>query len=67
MNKEFWKAASIRAIRTFCQSALALIPAAVVITAVDWPTVLGTAALSAVVSLLMSGVSGLPEVEDEGN
>ncbi len=65
MNKAFWKAALTRAFRTFCQSALALIPAAVTITAVDWPTVIGTAALAAVVSVLMSGVSGLPEVEDE--
>ena len=60
--KKWIHAASVRAIKTFCQSALALIPAAVTITAVDWTVVLGTAALAAVVSLLTS-VAGLPEVK----
>ena len=46
----------------FCQSLIALIPAEIMITAVDWPTVLGTAALAAVLSLLTS-VAGLPELE----
>lgn len=57
------KAAVIRAIKTFAQSAIALIPAAAMITAVDWKTVLGTAALAAVASLLTS-IAGLPEVEE---
>lgn len=56
------KAAGIRAIKTFAQSAIALLPAAAMITAVDWKTVLGTAALAAVASLLTS-IAGLPEVE----
>lgn len=58
------KAAGIRAIKTFAQSAIALLPAAAMITAVDWKTVLGTAALAAVASMLTS-VAGLPEVEEE--
>lgn len=58
------KAAGIRAIKTFAQSAIALLPAAAMITAVDWKTVLGTAALAAVASMLTS-VAGLPEVEGE--
>ncbi len=58
------KAAGIRAIKTFAQAAIALLPAAAMITAVDWKTVLGTAALAAVASLLTS-VAGLPEVEEE--
>lgn len=57
------KAAGIRAIKTFAQSAIALLPAAAMITAVDWKTVLGTAALAAVASLLTS-IAGLPEVEE---
>lgn len=65
MCKEFWKAAGVRAIRTVCQSALALIPAAVMITQVDWKTVIGTAALAGVVSMLTSIASGLPEVKEE--
>lgn len=63
MNKEFWRAALIRAVRTVCQAALAMIPAAETIQAVDWLTVLSTAALAGVVSLLTSVLTGLPETE----
>jgi hypothetical protein len=56
------KAAAIRAVKTVAQTAVALIPAAVTITAVDWLTVAGTAALAGVVSLLTS-LAGLPEVD----
>jgi hypothetical protein len=55
------KAAGIRAVKTFAQSAVALIPAAATINAVDWKVVLGTAALAAIASLLTS-LAGLPEV-----
>lgn len=63
-NKNWWRAAAIRALKTFSQAAVAMIPAAVTIVQVDWLTVLGTAALAGVVSLLTS-LAGLPEVEDE--
>ena len=63
-NKRWWKAALVRAVKTVAQAAVAMIPAAVTITQVDWLTVLGTAALAGVVSLLTS-LAGLPEVEDE--
>jgi hypothetical protein len=63
MSKAWWKAAGIRALKTVCQSAVALIPAAVTISAVDWKTVIGTALLAGVVSLLTS-VAGLPEVDN---
>ena len=62
--KTFFKAAGIRALKTFCQTAVAMIPAAVTITAVDWVTVLGTAALAGVCSILTSIATGLPEVEE---
>ena len=55
------KAAGIRAIKTFAQAAIALLPAAAMITAVDWKTVLGTAALAS----MLTSVAGLPEVEEE--
>ena len=61
--KTFFKAAGIRALKTFCQTAVAMIPAAVTITAVDWVTVLGTAALAGVCSILTSIATGLPEVK----
>lgn len=64
MSRKWFKAAGIRALKTFCQCIVGMIPAAVTITQVDWKTVLGTAALAAVVSMLTS-VAGLPEVDDE--
>ncbi len=64
-NWKLWaKAAGIRALKTFAQTAVALIPVAVSITQVDWLTVLGTAALAAVVSMGTS-LAGLPEVKEE--
>ena len=61
-TKKWWKAAGVRAVKTVAQTAVAMIPAAVTITAVDWVAVAGTAALAGVVSLLTS-LAGLPEVE----
>lgn len=57
------KAAGIRAVRTFAQAAIAMIPVGITIDAVDWYIVLGTAALAAVLSMLTS-LAGLPELED---
>ena len=65
-TKKWFKAAGIRALKTFAQTAVALIPAVASITAVDWKIVIGTATLSAVVSILTS-VAGIPEVESEEN
>ena len=58
--KQWTKAAAVRAVKTMAQGAVALIPAAATITAVDWQTVLGVAALMGVESLLTS-LAGLPE------
>lgn len=58
------KAAAVRAIKTMAQGAVALLPVAATITAVDWRTVLGTAALMGVNSLLTS-LAGLPELSEE--
>ena len=60
--RSWGRAAGIRAVKTMAQTAVAMIPAAVTINAVDWATVAGTAALAGVVSLLTS-LGGLPEVE----
>jgi hypothetical protein len=57
---KWFKAAGIRAIKTVCQTAVALIPASAMITQVDWKVVLGTSALSGVVSILTS-LAGIPE------
>ena len=62
--KTWAKAAGVRAVKTVAETAVAMIPAAVTITAVDWGTVAGTAALAGVVSLLVS-LKGLPEITTE--
>lgn len=62
--KRWIKAAGIRALKTIAQTAVALIPAAVTITAVDWVTVMSTALLAGIVSLLTS-LAGLPEVKEQ--
>ena len=56
------KAAGIRALKTFCQTAVAMLPASAVITEVGWEAVFGTAALAGVASLLTS-LAGIPEEE----
>lgn len=58
--KKWIKAAGIRAIKTVCQTAVALIPASAMITEVDWKVIAGTAALAGVVSILTS-LAGIPE------
>lgn len=63
-TKKWLKAAGIRAAKTMAQTAVAMLPAAATIVAVDWITVLGTAALAGVASLLTS-VAGLPELSIE--
>lgn len=59
---EFWKAAGIRAFRTFLQVILAVWTAGQLITEVDWKFLLLSAFSSAVYSFLTSIVAGLPEV-----
>lgn len=61
-TKKWMRAASVRAVKTMAQTAVAMLPAAATIAAVDWVTVAGTAALAGVASVLTS-LAGLPEVE----
>lgn len=64
VSKAWWKAAGIRAIKTFAQAAVAMIGTSVVISDVNWQVAIGAAALAAVLSLLTS-LAGLPEVNDD--
>ena len=63
-SKEWWKAAIIRAVKTFAQSALAAIGTETAFNMVNWLSVLSIAGLAAVLSMLMS-LAGLPEVPKE--
>lgn len=62
-TKKWLKAAGVRAVKTVAQTAVAMLPAAATIQQVDWLTVLGTATLAGVVSILTS-IAGLPEVKE---
>ena len=62
-NIEFWKAAGVRAFRTFLQVILAVWTAGQLITEVDWKFLLLSAFSSAVYSMLTSILAGLPEVQ----
>jgi len=61
--KEWWKAALIRAIRTFAESALAYIgTGAVVLGDVNWIAVLSAGAFGFITAILLA-LTGLPEVK----
>lgn len=60
MNKAWWKAAGIRAIKTVAQTAVVTIGTAMVINQVDWLMVVSASALAGVLSILTS-VAGIPE------
>lgn len=62
MDRGFWRAAGIRALRTVCQTAVASMGTAALITEVNWVQVLSASALAGVLSLLTSVATGLPEV-----
>ncbi len=63
MTKEFWKAALIRAIKTFAQAMVAQIGAGSVgIVQFDWVGALSVSAMAAVLSIFTS-LAGLPEVQ----
>lgn len=62
-NRNWWRAAAIRATKTVAQTAIGCIGAAVALGDVNWPMVVSAAALSGIVSVLTS-VAGLPEVSD---
>lgn len=64
MNKIWWKAAGIRAIKTFAQALIAGIGTGVALLEVNWSYALSVAAVAAILSLLTS-LAGLPEVEDD--
>ena len=62
---EFWKATLIRAIKTVCQTAVATIGTAMVLTDVNWQMVVSASILAGILSVLTSIATGLPEVELE--
>jgi hypothetical protein len=62
MNRAWWKAAGVRAVKTVAQTAVATIGTSAVLGDVDWAMAVSAAVLAGILSLLTS-VAGLPEVE----
>lgn len=65
-TKEWWIKAGIRALKTVCQTAIAMIGTSVAMGDVNWIMVGSASALSGILSLLTS-IAGLPELEEKKN
>lgn len=63
-NKEWLKAALVRAIKTVAQTAVATIGVSATMGQVDWITVGSTSLLAGILSILTS-VTGLPELKNK--
>lgn len=59
---EWFKAASVRAVKTMAQAAIGVIGSSVLISSVDWKMVVSASVVAGVVSLLTS-IAGIKEVE----
>ena len=63
-SREFWKAAGVRAVKTFAQTALSMITIGQAFIDVNWINVLSVSGVACILSLLTS-LAGLPEVEGD--
>lgn len=64
MTKAWLKAAAIRALKTFAQTAVSMITIGQAVLDVNWINVLSVSAVATVLSILTS-LAGLPEVKGE--
>ena len=64
MNKRFWTAAMLRAVRTIAQTAIATIGTAALLSEINWLAVGSASALAGILSVLTSISTGLPEASD---
>lgn len=61
--KDFFRAALIRAVRTFAESMLTYIGTAALFSDVNWLGALSAGAMGFIIAILMAIVTGLPEVK----
>ena len=62
MSKKWLKAASVRALKTFAQTAVSMLTVGQAFVDVGWVNVISVSSVAAIISILTS-VAGLPEVE----
>lgn len=66
MNKKWWRAAGIRAVKSIAQTAAAMLTMGQAVLEVSWLNVISVSATAGIISMLTS-IAGLPEVPtDEG-
>ena len=63
--KKFIVAALIRALRTLAQTAVATIGTSALLSEVNWIAVASASVLAAILSILTSIATGLPEVDEK--
>lgn len=64
MNKKWIKAAGVRALKTFAQTAVSLMTVGQAMLEVNWVNVLSVSATAAIISV-MTSIAGLPEIESK--
>ena len=62
-NKDWWKYALLRSIKTIAQTAIAMIGTAVLMNEVNWVAV-GSASLLAGILSILTSLAGIPEVKE---
>lgn len=67
LTKEWFVAALSRAIRTFAQTALSMLTVGMAFSDVDWIKLLSISGVAAIISILTSIVTGLPETDTQGS
>ena len=62
-TKKWFAAAGIRALKTFCQTAVSMITVGQALLEIHWVHIVSVSAVAAIVSILTS-LAGLPELEE---
>ena len=64
-SKDWWEAALIRAIRTFCQTFIGLVGVGAAMEDVDWIRTISVSVVAMILSVFTSIATGLPETKDK--
>lgn len=66
LNKKWWAASLVRAVRTVAQTAASLIGVGALMSDINWMQV-GSAALLAGILSMLTSIAGLPELKEEAD